>query len=219
VCLASLKFLYRVTLNRPEVVARLGFPRPPQRLPEVLTGSEVERLLGCITSIRHRMICTLCYGVGLRISEAYSLRPEHIDSARGIIHIRQGKGRRDRDLPLGHRLLSLLRDYWKVARPAGGYLFPGANPDRPVTRNAVCLALRAARRAARIRKRVTPHVLRHSFATHLLEMGVDLRTIQVLLGHSQINSTLRYLHVAQRRLAAIKSPFDVLGTPEAEVLR
>lgn len=219
VCLAGLKFLYRVTLNRPEVVARLSYPRQAQRLPDVLTGSQVQRLLSCITSIRHRMICTLCYGIGLRISEACSLRPEHVDSARGIIHIRQGKGRRDRDLPLGHKVLSLLRDYWKVARPKGGYLFPGARPDRPVTRNAVCDALRQARRAARIRKRVTPHVLRHSFATHLLEMGVDLRTIQVLLGHARINSTLRYLHVAQQRLAAVKSPFDVLGTPEGEVLR
>jgi integrase/recombinase XerD len=148
VCLAGLKFLYRVTLNRPEVVARLSYPRQAQRLPEVLTGSQVQRLLSCITPIRHRMICTLCYGVGLRISEACSLRPEHVDSARGIIHIRQGKGRRDRDLPLGHKVLSLLRDYWKVARPKGGYLFPGARPERPVTRNAVCDALRQAARRA-----------------------------------------------------------------------
>ena len=219
VCLASLKFLYRVTLNRPEVVARLACPRRAQRLPDVLTGTEVQRLLGCITAIRHRMACIFCYGIGLRISETLAFRPEHIDSVRGIVHVRQGKGRRDRDLPLGIKLLAQLRDYWKIARPTGGYLFPGANPERPVTRNAVCDALQQAARSARIRKRVTPHVLRHSFATHLLEMGVDLRSIQVLLGHSRIESSLRYLHVARERLATIGSPLDVIGTPQGEVLR
>lgn len=220
VCLASLQFLYRVTLRRPEVVACLRYPKMPGLvLPHVLSGSEVVKLLGCITPLRPRTMCTLIYATGLRISEAQSLLIADIDSTRGILHVRKGKGGRDRDLPLGEKLLLTLREYWRLVRPEGPYLFPGDVPDRPITRTAICLALRRAGRAAGLKKRVFPHMLRHSYATHLLEMGIDVRTIQVLLGHSNINSTLRYLHVARERLATIKSPFDVLGTPAGDVLR
>lgn len=219
VCLASLKFLYEVTLNKPEVVERIRYPKRPVGLPNVLSGSEVQRLLGCITSIRMRLLGMVMYATGLRISEACDLAPTDIDGRRGIVHVRQGKGGRDRQVPLGEKLLGHLREYWRIARPAGPHLFPGEVAGKPVSRTAVHSALRKAAEAARIKKHVSPHTLRHCFATHLLEMGIDLRTIQVLLGHARVETTMRYLHVARERVAAIKSPFDVLGTPEGEVLR
>jgi site-specific recombinase XerD len=219
VCLASLKFLYAVTLNRPEVVERIPYPKKPLVLPDVLSGTQVQELLGCVTSIRHRTICTLIYATGLRITEACNLLPADIDAGRGLLRVRQGKGGKDRDVPVGEKLLGVLREYWRIVRPAGPYLFPGGVAGKPISRVAVHSAVRKAAQAAHIRKRVSPHTLRHCFATHLLEMGVDLRIIQVLLGHARIETTMRYLHVARERLAAIKSPFDVLGTPEGEVLR
>lgn len=220
VCLASIQFLYRVTLRRPEVVACLKHPRRPGLvLPHVLSGSEVAKLLGCITPLRPRTMCTLIYATGLRISEAQNLQISDIDSARGVLHVRKGKGGRDRDLPLGEKLLIVLREYWRLLRPEPPYLFPGDIPGQPMTRTSVCVALRRAGKAAQFKKRVFPHMLRHSYATHLLEMGTDVRTIQVLLGHADINSTLRYLHVARERLATVKSPFEALGTPDGDVLR
>jgi len=218
VCLAALKFLYSVTLDRPEVVARIPFPKVAVKLPEILSGSEVQRLLGCVTSIRCRVICTLAYGAGLRVTEACRLKPGDIDAGRGLVHVRGGKGSRDREVVLGKKLLELLREYWKIARPEGGYLFPGHVSGEPITRQAVYLALKEAARAARIRKRVTPHILRHSFATHLLEMGANLRTIQVVLGHSQVGTTVRYVRVARGHIAGLTTPLDVLGTKEGEIL-
>ena len=202
------------------MVAGLRYPKVPGLiLPHVLSGSEVLKLLGCITPLRPRTMCTLIYATGLRISEARHLLVTDIDSTRGILHVRQGKGKRDRDLPLGEKLLGVLREYWRILRPERPYLFPGDIPGRPITRDSVSVALRRAGKAARSEKRVFPHMLRHSYTTHLLEMGTDVRTIQVLLGHAHINSTLRYLHVARERFATIKSPFDVLGTKDGEVLR
>ena len=220
VCLASIQFLYRVTLRRPEVVAGLKHPRRPGLvLPHVLSGSEVVKLLGCITPPRPRTMCTLMYATGLRVDEAVHLQVTDIDSTRGVLHVRKGKGGRDRDLPLGEKLLGVLRDYWRVFKPEPPSPFPRHVPGLPITRDSVSTALRRAGRAAQIKKRVFPHMLRHSYATHLLELGTDVRTIQVLLGHADINSTLRYLHVARERLATIKSPFDVIGTPSGDVLR
>ena len=156
---------------------------------------------------------------GRPVSEGCHLELKNIDSRRGLIHVRQGKGRRDRQLPLGRKLLEQLREYWRIVRPEGPYLFPGESPERPITREAVHRALRLAAQAARLKKRVSPHTLRHSFATHLLELGVDLRSIQTLLGHSSIETTMRYTRVCPERLATMKSPFDVLGTAEGNVLR
>lgn len=219
-CVASLKFLYRVTLRRPEVIDAVPYPkRSGLVLPTVLTGSEVQKLLGCIRSMRIRTMCTLIYALGLRVSEAQYLPISAIESKRRVIRIQQAKGGRDRDLPVSDKVLDVLRQHWRATRPTGTLLFSGGVPGKPISRTSICRAMREAAKAAQIRKRVSPHTLRHSFATHLLEMGVDLRTIQVLLGHARLESTLRYLHVATERLAKIKSPFDVLGTPEAGVLR
>jgi site-specific recombinase XerD len=200
-------------------VARIPFPKVPDRLPQVLSGSEVQRLLSCITSIRCRVLCTLIYATGLRVSEACNLKPTDIDTRRGLVHVRQGKGNRDRQVPVGEKLVRLLREYWRLTRPEGPYLFPGNVTGRPLTRVSVHRAMREAAKAARLRKRASPHMLRHSFATHLLELGVNLRSIQMRLGHRDIETTLRYLRVVPEHVGAIKSPFDVLGTPEGEVLR
>jgi integrase/recombinase XerD len=205
--LGAIKFFYRVTLNRPAVVERIPFPKVPLRLPLILTRSEVERLLACLTSIMYRAICTVTYDAGLRISEACSLKPGDIDSQRMLIHVR-GKGGKERMVNLGERTLLLLREYWRIARPQAPYLFPGEKPGHCITPDAVRDALARAKQDARIRKRVTPHVLRHSFATHMLESGTDLRTIQTLLGHSHISTTEHYTRVSAQHLQTTKSPLD-----------
>lgn len=220
VCLASLKFLYGVTLGRPEVVARIPFPKVAQRLPEVLPGSQVVRWLECTTPLKQRMIGTLMYALGLRISEACTLRAEHIDSTLGVLHVREGKGRRDRDLPLHPKLLRQLRAYWKIARPPHrGYLFPGQDPSRPITTKACHLALKCGARKAGIRKRVSAHTLRHCYATHTLQLGTNPLCIQKLLGHASILTTMRYLRLLPEQLARVKNPFELLGTKEGEILR
>jgi site-specific recombinase XerD len=217
---AALRFLYKVTLHRPEAVARIPFPKVPYRLPEILTGSEVERLLECITSLKYRAICSVAYGAGLRVHEACTLKPQDIDSSRGLIHVRGGKGKKDREVMLGERLLHLLREYWTVCRPQGEWLFPSnASPERPVNVRTVREALAQAVKAARLKRKVTPHLLRHSFATHMLEMGTDLRLIQMLLGHSSFRSTQRYTRLQAEYLRRLKSPFDLIGKPEGLILR
>jgi site-specific recombinase XerD len=218
--LAALKFFYRVTLRRPEEVEELPFPRVPKRLPDILTGSEVKRVLGCITSIKYRSICSLAYAAGLRISESCALRPADIDSARGLIHVREGKGSKAREVMLSERLLHQLREYWTITRPQGEWLFPsGGSPHKHVHDRTVRSALYQAAKAARLKRNVTPHLLRHTFATHLLETGVDMRTIQLLLGHSSFRSTQRYARVQAGYLRQIKSPFDLLDKPEGQILR
>jgi len=210
---AALKFLYRVTLDQPELAERIPRPRRvPQRLPAVLTGAEVERLLGCIYSLKHRAIVMTAYGAGLRVSEVCSLRVDDIDSQRMVIHVRQGKGKRDRFVMLPERVLYALREYWRRDRPKRPFLFPGQPPGRCISSSAVQKALTLAAARAGLTKRVSPHVLRHSFATHLLELGTDLRVIQTLLGHASISTTLRYTRVSQSHLRKTSSPLDVLGT-------
>lgn len=217
---AALRFLYKVTLRRPGAVARIPFPKVPWRLPEILTGSEVERLLKSITSLKYRAICSVAYGVGLRVHEACTLKPQDIDSSRGLIHVRGGKGKKDREVMLGERLLHLLREYWRVCRPQGEWLFPSnASPERPVNVRTVREALAQAVKAARLKRKVTPHLLRHSFATHMLEMGTDLRLIQMLLGHTSFRSTQRYTRLQAEYLRRLKSPFDLIGKPEGQILR
>jgi site-specific recombinase XerD len=206
---AAIKFLYGVTLDRPELAVRFPWPRMPMRkLPDILDRGEVEQLLDAVESMKHRAILMTAYAAGLRISEACSLKTTDIDSRRGLIHIRDGKRGRDRFVMLSPRLLTFLREYWKQMRPSGPELFPGATAGRPVTPGAVRLVLRQAVARAGIKKRVTPHVLRHCFATHLLEGGEDIRTIQVLLGHRSIRTTARYTHVSQRHIGRTTSPLD-----------
>jgi len=215
---AALRFLYTKTLRRPEVVETLPWPRIPKSLPEILSGSEVEQVLGAISSLRHRTILSAAYGAGLRIGEACRLGCSDIDSARMVLRVRKGKRGKDRYTMLSKRLLVLLREYWKAARPPADPLFPGGGAGGVVTSNAVRDALRRALASLNITKRITPHVFRHSFATHLLEGGADLRTVQLVLGHSSILTTARYTHLSKAHIANTASPLDRLGTEEGKAL-
>lgn len=217
---AAIRFLYVHTLHRPEAIRWLPWPKIPCSLPVVLGGAEVESLLQSFESPKYLAIVMCAYGAGLRISEACALAPSDIDSARGVIHVRHAKRRRDRYVMLSARLLDTLRAYWRAVRPPpDGYLFPGANPGSHSSPRAVRSVLKKAVAAAGLRKRVTPHVLRHSFATHLLEAGTDVRVIQVLLGHGSIRSTARYTHVSASHIGRTKSPLDLLETKAAKPLR
>lgn len=216
---AAIKFLYTATLDRPEAVAKIPWPKRAQTLPDILTGEEVEQLFRQIVSLKHRAILMTAYGAGLRISEACSLQTSDIDSKRMLIHVHKGKGSKDRYVMLSERLLEVLRTYWKVARPPGPFLFPGAIPGRSITINTVETTLQKVVTQCHFAKRVTPHSLRHSFATHLLEMGKDIRVIQRLLGHSSIQTTARYTKVTERHIGSTKSPLDLIGTKEGEILR
>jgi site-specific recombinase XerD len=216
--LAALKFLYGTTLQRPEVVVALPWPKVPHRLPEILSGTEVDALLGAVEPLLRRAVIMTAYGTGLRIREACSLGIGDIDSKRRLIHVREGKRGRDRYVPLPDRLLAFLRLYFRQVRPTGPYLFPGRKPSRPITPRAVRTALARGIRKAGISKRVTMHTLRHSFATHLLEGGTDIRVIQALLGHASIRTTMRYTRVTQKHVGRVVSPLDVLGTDKARVL-
>lgn len=215
---AAIKFLYETTLRRPEVVAHIPWPKVVQALPDILSGSEVERLLAAIESVKCRAIVMTAYGSGLRVSEACGLGIEDIDSRRMLIHVRSGKGGRDRYVVLPERVLFTLRHYWKATLPKGPRLFPGQTPAGSISPSAVRGCLRAAALRAGLDQRVTPHVLRHAFATHLLELGTDLRVIQMLLGHRSIRTTVRYARVTDKHLARTTSPVDVLGTPKAKKL-
>jgi site-specific recombinase XerD len=216
--IASLKFLYGVTLGRPEVVEWVRMPRIRRRLPEVLSGNEVGAIIGAVESVKYRAVVTTTYAAGLRVSEACRLRVADIDSGRMVIRVQDGKGGRDRYVMLSERLLQGLRAYFRIERPKGEYLFPGKTPGSPITPDSVRRVLKAAVKKSGVKKRVSPHVLRHSFATHLLEGGADIRTIQVLLGHQSINTTQLYAQVSTRHIARTKSPLDLLGTKEGEVL-
>ena len=214
---AALKFLYSVTLGRPEVAATIPRTRSPRRRPVVLSGTEVEAIFAALHSPKYRALYMTMYGAGLRVSEACALRVGDIDSKRGLLYVHRGKGGGDRWALLGERLLSELRSYWRVARPAGPWMFPGRSGEH-INPRGVQRALREASRDAGIHKAVTPHTLRHSFATHLLESGTDVRTIQVLLGHCSVETTARYAHVRRDLIVSVRSPLDVLGTPEARAL-
>jgi site-specific recombinase XerD len=208
---AALRFLYRVTLRRPEVSALIPRPRVVQGLPEILSQAEVERLIGVVRSPKHRAILMTSYGAGLRVSEVARLRVSDIDTERMMIRIRAAKGGHDRYVLLGERLLAVLRAYWRQVRPPGEYLFQGTKRGQPISTKAIWYMMHKAARRAGIRKRVSPHSLRHGFATHLLEAGVDLRTIQHLLGHRSIRSTVRYTFVTRKVMDRVKSPLDSLA--------
>ena len=205
-------FLYRVTLDRPGVVRRIPFPRQVrERLPEILSPGEVAQLLGAVRRPKHRAMLMVAYGAGLRASELCALIPADIDSQRMLIRVRAGKGDKDRYVMLSPRLLAALREYWRLRPPEGPYLFPSPRPGKPLSRMAVFRLVRVAARRAGLRKRVNPHMLRHSFATHLLEAGTDIRVIQVLLGHRSLRTTARYVMVSREHVGTVQSPLDALA--------
>ena len=198
-----------MTLDRPEMARHLTLVRQPRKLPSVLSQEDVLRLLEGASGLKYRAALGTAYGAGLRVSEVANLKISDIDSKRMLIRVEEGKGKKDRNAMLSPRLLQLLRDWWWVGRPAT-WLFPGRDPLLPVTARQLYRAVREAAEAAEIATRVTPHTLRHSFATHLLEQGVDIRVIQVLLGHAKLDSTARYAHVASKVLREVTSPLDRL---------
>jgi integrase/recombinase XerD len=210
---AALRFLYVKTLGQAFMAEKIPFPKRPKFLPTVLSQDEVRRLLDATTSLKHRALVMTLYGAGLRVSEACNLAVADIDSSRMVIHVRQAKGHRDRDVMLSPLLLDMLRQYWKQSR-SGDWLFPGYKPSRPITTKAVFLMVQKAAARAKITKTVSPHVLRHSFATHLLESGTDVRTIQLLLGHKELETTVVYLHVSQHHVQNTVSPLDALSRPK-----
>ena len=193
---SALRFLYGKTLQRDWMVEQIPYPRQETRLPEVLSFEEVSKLFSCVRTAVSRMILQTMYGAGLRLMEAVSLKKSDIDSERMVIRVRQGKGRRDRYVTLSATLLDTLRDYYKATRPKGEWLFANRKGTRAIDHSTVQRACSLAARKAGLHKRVTTHTMRHSFATSLLEEGVDLRTIQILLGHRSLNTTAIYLHVA-----------------------
>lgn len=209
---AGIKFLYEVTLRRPEVVAAIPWPKVAHGLPQILSGSETLRLLEGIESVKYRAIVMTTYGCGLRISEVCSLKTDDIDSQRMVLRV-DGKGGRQRYVLLPERVLFMLRRYWVAEHPKKPWLFPGEQRGCCVSAAAVRYHLHASARKADLTKRVTPHVLRHSFATHLLELGTDVRVIQMLLGHRSIRTTVRYTRVTNQLITSTQSPVDVLGTP------
>ena len=216
VSVAALRFLYGTTLKRPDVAVAIAYPKVKSALPDILSGSEIDPLLEALEEPMYRAIVMTTYGAGLRISEVCALEVADIDSKRMLLHVRDAKGGRDRYVPLPERVLFMLRRYWAAARPQGPELFPGKEPGRCISVDAVRHHLHAAAHKAGLQKRVTPHVLRHSFATHLLELGTDIRVIQMLLGHSSIATTLRYARVTPEHVARVQSPIDLLGTPRAK---
>ena len=207
--MAALRFLYRSVLNRGEVVQDVRAPRPERRLPVVLSFDEVHRFFAAIPSFKHRTLLMLAYASGLRLSEAARLRVSDIDSQRMVLRVVQGKRKKDRYTILSPLLLEMLRHYWWAARPKE-YLFPGRGQSGVVQSSTVQRACIEARQRAGLGKEVTPHTLRHSFATHLLEAGTELRVIQELLGHTSPRTTAIYTHVSTKLISQTKSPLDLL---------
>jgi site-specific recombinase XerD len=210
---AALRFLYVKTLKRHYMHEHLPMPKRQRPLPDVLSLAEVQRLLDSASNLYHRAMLMTLYSTGMRRAEMCRLKVSDIDSERMIVHIRKGKGGRDRDVPLSQNLLETLREYWRWMKPRT-YLFPGTvkgwRADVPITPKVVWKAVNEAGKRAGIRHRVAPHLLRHSFATHMLEAGADLRTIQVLLGHAKIGDTALYLHLSRRHLQAVASPLEAI---------
>jgi len=213
---SALRFFFGVTLGRDDAQVGMTTVREPRRLPVVLSPEEVARLLDAAPGLKYRAALSLAYGAGLRASEVVSLKLSDIDSSRMVIRVEQGKGRKDRYAMLSEPLLDLLRTWWLAARERGvmlpgGWLFPGQNPVNPLTTRQLNRAFHGARTAAGIDKPVSLPTPRHCFATHLLEQKVDIRVIQVLLGHSKLDTTARYSHLASTTLRAVKSPLDHLS--------
>jgi integrase/recombinase XerD len=210
----ALRFFFKVTVDRPDATKLLTFVAEPRKIPVVLTPAEVVRFLEAAPGPKYKAAFGAAYGAGLRVSEVAALKVADIDSQRMMIRVEQGKGRKDRHAMLSPQLLDLLRDWYRIARPRA-WLFPGRDPLLPLTTRQLNRACHAAAHMAEIKKRVTPHTLRHSFATHLLEQNIDIRVIQVLLGHAKLDTTALYTRVATTTIRAVISPLDRLG-PLAE---
>ena len=222
-CISALRFLYKKTLKRRDLAFDdLPFPKQPRTLPTVLSQNEVTRLIEAAPNRMHRMLLMLLYATGMRRSEASLLKVSDIDSQRMVIHIHRGKGMRDRDVPLTPKLLEALREYWRWKKPRV-YLFPSKRSapgvEEPISDKTVWNLCRAAATRAGIHKKLGPHTLRHCFATHLLEAGADLRTIQLLMGHERLEDTTIYLHLSQRHLHAAINPLDQLTLRPAQEQR
>ena len=218
--ITGLRFFFEKTLDRPEALKRMSPVRVPQKLPTVLSAEDVARLLNAAPNLMAKAALSVAYGAGLRASEVTHLKISDIDSERMILHVEQGKGDRDRNAMLAPSLLTLLRAWWREGRRLGkmlpgGWLFPGMNPVNPMSTRQLNRIVKLATEEAGIDKRVSMHTLRHSFATHLLEQKVDIRIIQVLLGHQKLNNTARYAHVATKTLTEVASPLDALKLPPA----
>jgi len=214
----ALRFFFGVTLGRTDQVPLIPYGKRPRTLPSVLAPEEVVRLFDAVPAGRQRLRLQVLYACGLRLNELLHLRPTDVDSARMVVMVRQGKGRKDRLVPLSRRLLQELRDYWRMYRPTG-WLFPGESADGtlcPVTVQRQCQV--AAQRAG-LTKPCTPHTLRHSYATHLLEAGVDVLTLQAILGHHDLRTTAHYVHVDARRLRSAPSLLDLLALPQPSSAR
>jgi site-specific recombinase XerD len=205
----ALRFFFKVTLDRPETTRRLVFVYEPRKLPRVLSGEEVLRLLEAAVSPKHKAALSVAYGAGLRAMEVVALKIGDIDSKRMMLRVEQGKGRKDRFAMLSPQLLELLRDWWRIAHPAV-WMFPGRDPIKPMTTRQFNRACHMAAELAGLPKWVAPHTLRHSFATHLLEQNIDIRVIQVLLGHAKLDTTARYTQVATNIIREVMSPLDRL---------
>jgi integrase/recombinase XerD len=206
---AGLRFFYTHTLHRQVAIERIPLPRFEKKLPIILSQQEVKALLEAPRNLGHRAMLSTMYAAGPRVSELAHLKVHDIDSARNAIWIRGGKGRKDRQTLLPPKLLELLRSYWRWKQPTD-WLFPGDKPGQPICAPSVFRMCQKAGRTAGIRKAIHPHSLRHAFATHLLEAGVNLRTIQILLGHSKLETTARYLHVSNLAVRTTVSPLELL---------
>jgi site-specific recombinase XerD len=216
--IAALRVLYDITLQRPEVMANIRQVRPQHRQPTIPSGQQVRALLDAAPSLKHRAMFMLLYGAGLRVSEMLALTTADIDSARMVLHLRATKNRHDRIVPLPPMALDALRAYWKAQRPTGPVIFPGRGGRETLTREAVQKVVAHAARKAGIPHRVYPHLLRHAFATHMLELGGDLRTVQILLGHRSLHSTARYTHLTEARRATLRNPLELLDTEDGKRL-
>jgi integrase/recombinase XerD len=212
--MAAIQFFFLKTLKRPYLKEEFPYPKAPRRLPEILSQEEVARIIDSAANLSHRAMLMTLYSTGLRRAELVRLKVEDIDSKRMVIHVHLGKGSKDRDVPLSQKLLETLREYWRRVKPKT-YLFPGRREDEPLTTKAVWHACHGAVERAGIHKKISPHSLRHCYATHLMESGADLRTIQLLLGHADIKHTIVYLHLSRRHLHAAANPLDSLTISEA----
>jgi site-specific recombinase XerD len=220
--MTGVRFLFRVTLRRLDLAAEIYHMREPEKLPLELSRDEMKRLLAVASSLKARVMLSLGYGCGLRAGEVVRLKVKHIDTAQKVIRVEQGKGRKDRHVMLSRDTLDLLRQWWKVRRPPGDMgtppqerlLFPGRKGGKPTSTRQLNRLFHQAADAAGIKKGVTLHGLRHSFATHLLERGTHIRTLQALMGHAKLETTARYAHVATGMISVVESPLDLLSEPD-----